>query len=221
MCVVCAGDECKDVTEDHECCHDQTHHGQNLPSIFVLIGQAGVALMIFESGMHFDFGKVRQVRAAPTHTTQHRCCVLCFVFRVLCVRMCIFLSFYPFLSVCLSVCQVGGGALVVALIGTLLPIGLGMLFVYMYNTQTHNTTRLPVCSFARPCDVYLTLSMPSLLWCAGWRASTAMSSTAMKTRAASLQEWYSPPSHMDPHPHPHIPRRLLVLFVLCWLCWLA
>ncbi|CEL99258.1 unnamed protein product [Vitrella brassicaformis CCMP3155] len=80
------GDECKDVTEDHQCCHDQTHHGQNLPSIFVLIGQAGVALMIFESGMHFDFGKVRQV---------------------------------------------GGGALVVALIGTLLPIGLGMLFVYM------------------------------------------------------------------------------------------
>jgi len=37
------------------------HHCGETPGIFTLIGHAGVALMIFESGMHFDFDKAKIV----------------------------------------------------------------------------------------------------------------------------------------------------------------
>jgi len=43
-------------------CHAQTaHECQLTPDFFTLIGHAGVALMIFESGMHFDFEKAASV----------------------------------------------------------------------------------------------------------------------------------------------------------------
>ena len=41
-------------------CHAEINHGCQLtPDVFTLIGHAGVALMIFESGMHFDFQKAK------------------------------------------------------------------------------------------------------------------------------------------------------------------
>ena len=43
-------------------CHAEiSHHCQLTPDVFTLIGHAGVALMIFESGMHFDFQKAKKV----------------------------------------------------------------------------------------------------------------------------------------------------------------
>ncbi|CAE7786781.1 High-affinity Na(+)/H(+) antiporter NhaS3 [Symbiodinium microadriaticum] len=43
-------------------CHAEINHGCQLtPDVFTLIGHAGVALMIFESGMHFDFQKAKVV----------------------------------------------------------------------------------------------------------------------------------------------------------------
>eukprot|EP00916_Digyalum_oweni_P022845 GHVL01037830.1.p1 GENE.GHVL01037830.1~~GHVL01037830.1.p1 ORF type:complete len:808 (+),score=110.73 GHVL01037830.1:88-2511(+) len=71
----CAFEECE-LHNHHDC--------SGVPSIFALIGSAGVALMIFESGMHFDFRKVAQV---------------------------------------------GASAFLVAVMGTILPIIFGMLFV--------------------------------------------------------------------------------------------
>lgn len=38
-----------------------SHHCGLTPDVFTLIGHAGVALMIFESGMHFDFEKAKTV----------------------------------------------------------------------------------------------------------------------------------------------------------------
>jgi len=38
-----------------------SHHCQLTPDVFTLIGHAGVAMMIFESGMHFDFEKAKVV----------------------------------------------------------------------------------------------------------------------------------------------------------------
>jgi len=43
------------------CEADVSHHCGLTPDVFTLIGHAGVALMIFESGMHFDFEKARIV----------------------------------------------------------------------------------------------------------------------------------------------------------------
>lgn len=43
-------------------CHAEiSHECQLTPDVFTLIGHAGVALMIFESGMHFDFEKAKKV----------------------------------------------------------------------------------------------------------------------------------------------------------------
>ena len=43
-------------------CHSEiSHECQLTPDVFTLIGHAGVALMIFESGMHFDFEKAKKV----------------------------------------------------------------------------------------------------------------------------------------------------------------
>ena len=43
-------------------CHSEiSHECQLTPDVFTLIGLAGVALMIFESGMHFDFEKAKKV----------------------------------------------------------------------------------------------------------------------------------------------------------------
>ncbi|CAK9065741.1 unnamed protein product [Durusdinium trenchii] len=43
-------------------CHAEiSHECQLTPDMFTLIGHAGVALMIFESGMHFDFQKAKVV----------------------------------------------------------------------------------------------------------------------------------------------------------------
>ncbi|CAE6967974.1 gerN [Symbiodinium natans] len=43
-------------------CHAEISHDCQLtPDVFTLIGHAGVALMIFESGMHFDFQKAKVV----------------------------------------------------------------------------------------------------------------------------------------------------------------
>jgi len=49
--------ECLEKT----CEADVRHHCSLTPDVFTLIGHAGVALMIFESGMHFDFEKARVV----------------------------------------------------------------------------------------------------------------------------------------------------------------
>mmetsp|Transcript_114413 Transcript_114413/g.369698 ORF Transcript_114413/g.369698 Transcript_114413/m.369698 type:complete len:886 (-) Transcript_114413:83-2740(-) len=49
--------ECLEKT----CEADVRHHCSLTPDVFTLIGHAGVALMIFESGMHFDFEKAREV----------------------------------------------------------------------------------------------------------------------------------------------------------------
>uniref|UniRef100_A0A7S2JCM2 Cation/H+ exchanger transmembrane domain-containing protein n=1 Tax=Alexandrium andersonii TaxID=327968 RepID=A0A7S2JCM2_9DINO len=46
---------------ERSCEADVSHHCSLTPDVFTLIGHAGVALMIFESGMHFDFAKARQV----------------------------------------------------------------------------------------------------------------------------------------------------------------
>jgi len=46
-------EECLSKTCDHEV----SQHCGLTPDVFTLIGHAGVALMIFESGMHFDFEK--------------------------------------------------------------------------------------------------------------------------------------------------------------------
>ncbi|CAE7247844.1 nhaS3 [Symbiodinium natans] len=43
------------------CDADISHECQLTPDVFTLIGHAGVALMIFESGMHFDFEKAKVV----------------------------------------------------------------------------------------------------------------------------------------------------------------
>lgn len=43
------------------CNADVSHHCGLTPDAFTLIGHAGVAMMIFESGMHFDFDKARVV----------------------------------------------------------------------------------------------------------------------------------------------------------------
>mmetsp|Transcript_120291 Transcript_120291/g.256760 ORF Transcript_120291/g.256760 Transcript_120291/m.256760 type:complete len:546 (+) Transcript_120291:66-1703(+) len=43
------------------CEHEVSEHCEERPDIFTLIGHAGVALMIFESGMHFDYGKFKVV----------------------------------------------------------------------------------------------------------------------------------------------------------------
>jgi len=43
------------------CEADVSHHCGLTPDVFTLIGHAGVALMIFESGMHFDFEKAKIV----------------------------------------------------------------------------------------------------------------------------------------------------------------
>jgi len=43
------------------CEADVSHHCGLTPDVFTLIGHAGVALMIFESGMHFDFEKAAVV----------------------------------------------------------------------------------------------------------------------------------------------------------------
>lgn len=44
-----------------ECQHDVDEHCGSFPDFFTLIGHAGVGLMIFESGMHFDFEKAQVV----------------------------------------------------------------------------------------------------------------------------------------------------------------
>lgn len=45
-------------------CHSEiSHECQLTPDVFTLIGHAGVALMIFESGMHFEFEKAKIVGA--------------------------------------------------------------------------------------------------------------------------------------------------------------
>jgi len=46
---------------ERSCEADVRHHCSLTPDVFTLIGHAGVALMIFESGMHFDFEKAREV----------------------------------------------------------------------------------------------------------------------------------------------------------------
>jgi len=46
---------------ENNCEQDVAHHCGLTPDVFTLIGHAGVALMIFESGMHFDFEKARVV----------------------------------------------------------------------------------------------------------------------------------------------------------------
>jgi len=46
-------DECLEKS----CKSEVSHHCGLTPDVFTLIGHAGVALMIFESGMHFDFDK--------------------------------------------------------------------------------------------------------------------------------------------------------------------
>jgi len=43
------------------CEAEVSHHCGLTPDVFTLIGHAGVALMIFESGMHFDFEKAKVV----------------------------------------------------------------------------------------------------------------------------------------------------------------
>mmetsp|Transcript_72590 Transcript_72590/g.113568 ORF Transcript_72590/g.113568 Transcript_72590/m.113568 type:complete len:772 (+) Transcript_72590:124-2439(+) len=43
------------------CVLDVSHECQLTPNIFTFVGHAGVALMIFESGMHFDFEKAKVV----------------------------------------------------------------------------------------------------------------------------------------------------------------
>jgi len=43
------------------CNSDISHHCGLTPDVFTLIGHTGVALMIFESGMHFDFEKAKVV----------------------------------------------------------------------------------------------------------------------------------------------------------------
>jgi Kef-type K+ transport system membrane component KefB len=43
------------------CEADVAHHCGLTPDVFTLIGHTGVALMIFESGMHFDFDKAKVV----------------------------------------------------------------------------------------------------------------------------------------------------------------
>jgi Kef-type K+ transport system membrane component KefB len=43
------------------CKYDVSHECQLTPDIFTFVGHTGVALMIFESGMHFDFEKAKQV----------------------------------------------------------------------------------------------------------------------------------------------------------------
>ena len=45
------------------CKSEISHECQLTPDVFTLIGHAGVALMIFESGMHFDFEKAKIVGA--------------------------------------------------------------------------------------------------------------------------------------------------------------
>ncbi|CAK9099433.1 High-affinity Na(+)/H(+) antiporter NhaS3 (Sodium/proton antiporter NhaS3) [Durusdinium trenchii] len=45
------------------CKQEISHECQLTPDVFTLIGHAGVALMIFESGMHFDFEKAKIVGA--------------------------------------------------------------------------------------------------------------------------------------------------------------
>jgi len=44
-----------------ECKHHVDTNCQLFPDIFTLVGQTGVAMMIFESGMHFDFSMVAKV----------------------------------------------------------------------------------------------------------------------------------------------------------------
>lgn len=44
-----------------ECQHDVDENCGSFPDFFTLIGHAGVGLMIFESGMHFDFEKAQVV----------------------------------------------------------------------------------------------------------------------------------------------------------------
>ncbi|CAK0839628.1 unnamed protein product [Prorocentrum cordatum] len=44
-----------------ECDAHRSSECQLYPDVFTLIGHTGVAMMIFESGMHFDFGMARQV----------------------------------------------------------------------------------------------------------------------------------------------------------------
>jgi len=46
---------------EESCEAEVQHHCGLRPDIFTLIGHAGVALMIFESGMHFDFEKAKVV----------------------------------------------------------------------------------------------------------------------------------------------------------------
>lgn len=50
-------EECLEKT----CEAEVSHHCGLTPDVFTLIGHAGVALMIFESGMHFDFEKAKTV----------------------------------------------------------------------------------------------------------------------------------------------------------------
>jgi len=50
-------EECLEKT----CEAEISHHCGLTPDVFTLIGHAGVALMIFESGMHFDFEKAKVV----------------------------------------------------------------------------------------------------------------------------------------------------------------
>ncbi|CEL94064.1 unnamed protein product [Vitrella brassicaformis CCMP3155] len=44
-----------------KCKEEEHHHCGSEPSIFELLGTIGVSLVIFESGMHFDFERVRKV----------------------------------------------------------------------------------------------------------------------------------------------------------------
>jgi len=46
---------------EKSCEAEISHHCGLTPDVFTLIGHAGVALMIFESGMHFDFEKAKVV----------------------------------------------------------------------------------------------------------------------------------------------------------------
>mmetsp|Transcript_61185 Transcript_61185/g.189526 ORF Transcript_61185/g.189526 Transcript_61185/m.189526 type:complete len:652 (-) Transcript_61185:137-2092(-) len=46
---------------EKQCESEVSHHCGLTPDVFTLIGHAGVALMIFESGMHFDFEKAKTV----------------------------------------------------------------------------------------------------------------------------------------------------------------
>eukprot|EP00928_Gymnodinium_smaydae_P016735 TRINITY_DN1632_c0_g1_i1.p1 TRINITY_DN1632_c0_g1~~TRINITY_DN1632_c0_g1_i1.p1 ORF type:complete len:1010 (+),score=215.35 TRINITY_DN1632_c0_g1_i1:322-3030(+) len=75
-----------------DCFAEVAHLCQGEPNVFTMIGHTGVSMMIFESGMHFDFEKARIV---------------------------------------------GPWACVVAVLGTLLPLGAGMLLVWLYGEPAY------------------------------------------------------------------------------------